>query len=67
MTCGVVVDGDGRGGAGVLYPRVVAVADCLTGLGRVTCHGCSVARWNKKTTEVWKQLRVLGAGGHLRS
>ena len=34
-----VVDGDGRARAGVSYPSVGAVADCLVGLGRITCHG----------------------------
>ena len=52
--CNGVVDGYGRVGAGVSYPRVGDVAECLTGLVRVTCHGCSVARrWKRKATEGW--------------
>ena len=62
-----VVDGDSWVRAGGLYPIVGAVADFLAGLGRVACQGCSVALWNRKTTEGWKQLRVIGAGGPLRS
>ena len=65
--CEGVVDGHGQFGAGVAYPIVGAVADCLIGLGQVSRHGCSVARCKRKTTEGWKQLRVLGAGGPLRS
>ena len=62
-----VVDGDGRARAGVSYPSVGAVADCLVGLGRITCHGFSVAHCKSKSTEGRKQLRYLGAGGPLRS
>ena len=65
--CDGVVDGDGQVGAGVSYLRVGAVADCLTGLGWVASHGCSVVRWKSKATEKWKQLRVIGSGSPLRS
>ena len=41
--CGGVVDIDNWVRAGVLYPRVGAVADYLTGLGQVTRHDCSVS------------------------
>ena len=62
-----VVDGDGQVRAGVSYPSVEDVADCLVGLGRVTRHGCSIARWKRKATEGWIQLRVIISGGPLRS
>ena len=65
--CDSVVDGDGLVRAGVSYLRVGDVADCLTGLGWVTRHGCSVVRWKRKATKGWKHLKVLGAGDRLRS
>ena len=65
--CDGVVDGDRWVGADVSYLRVGAVADCLTSLGWVARHGCSVASWKRKATEKWKQLRVIGAGSPPRS
>ena len=67
MACDGVVGRDGQVGAGILYPRAGAVADCMTGLSRVTRYDCSVARWKRKSTKGWKHIRVLGAGGPLCS